>query len=150
MATPDQSDHSLNHPIIQSPNSLVVLFDGVCNLCNGAVKFIIKRDPAAKFKFASLQSAYGKSQLIRFGLDPDALHSIVVVENDVAYQRSDAALRIAGNLNGPWSMARVFSVIPRFIRDWVYDLIASNRYKVFGRRDSCMIPDAAMKARFLE
>ncbi len=128
----------------------VVLFDGVCNLCNGAVKFIIKRDPAARFKFASLQSAFGKSQLIKYNLDPEALHSIVVVENDVAYQRSDAALKIARNIRGPWSALGALKVVPRFIRDGVYNLIAGSRYILYGKRDNCMIPDDGLKARFID
>ena len=97
-----------------SPDSLgnhkpvLILFDGVCNLCNGLVQFIIRRDPNAKFKFASLQSEVGRSLLKQFNIDPDLLHSIVVIDNDVAFQRSDAALRIANYLGGGWKILKVF------------------------------------------
>ena len=129
---------------------MVVLFDGVCNLCNGAVQFIIKRDPGARFKFASLQSAYGKSQMVKYKLDPEALHSIVVIDNGIAYQRSDAALKIASNLQGPWSALGGLRAVPRFIRDVVYNLVAKSRYSLYGKRDSCMIPDEGFRARFID
>jgi len=100
--------------------------------------------------FASLQSAFGTSQLKKFGLDPGSLHSIMVIENETLFQRSDAALKIVGHLHGIWPMLRVFKFLPRFIRDGLYDLVASYRYKVFGKNDSCMIPAAGLKARFIE
>ena len=135
---------------LATSDKIVVLFDGVCNLCNGAVQFIIKRDALSKFLFASLQSDFGKSQLLRFGLDPLKLHSIIVLENDKMYERSDAALTIASHLPFPWPLLRVFYILPRFFRDWVYDLIAKNRYRMFGKKDTCMIPTPEMKARFVE
>jgi predicted DCC family thiol-disulfide oxidoreductase YuxK len=135
---------------IDSSNKIIVLFDGVCNLCNGAVQFIIKRDPESTFLFASLQSAFGQSQLLKFGFDPSALHSILVLENGKLYERSDAALKIASGLKGPWRMLGIFRILPRFFRDWVYDLVAKNRYRVFGKQESCMIPEPGMKERFIE
>ena len=134
---------------IDTSDKIVVLFDGVCNLCNGSVQSIIKRDPSSKFLFASLQSEYGQSQLIKFGLDPAQLHSIIVIQNGKFYERSDAALIIASNLTRPWPLLRIFRIFPRFIRDWAYDVIAKNRYKMFGKRESCMIPSPEMKARFV-
>ena len=134
---------------IDTGGKIVVLFDGVCNLCNGAVQFIIKRDKTSKFLFASLQSDFGQSQLQKFGLDPTKLHSIIVHENGKFCERSDAALKIASGLAQPWPMLGVFKIFPRFFRDWVYDLIARNRYKMFGKRDSCMIPTLELKGRFL-
>ncbi|HZB13662.1 MAG TPA: thiol-disulfide oxidoreductase DCC family protein [Chryseolinea sp.] len=133
------------------PNkTLLILFDGVCNLCNGFVKFLIKRDPAGKFRFASLQSDFGRSQLIRFNLNPDLLHSVIVIEADNVLQRSDAALRIVNQLGGPWKILNALKIFPRFLRDALYNVVARNRYKVFGKRDSCMIPTPELKARFIE
>jgi predicted DCC family thiol-disulfide oxidoreductase YuxK len=135
---------------LATSDKIVVLFDGVCNLCNGAVQFIIKRDKQSKFLFASLQSDFGKSQLLRFGLDPLELHSVIVLEGGKIYQRGDAALRIIPHLAQPWPFLGIFRVLPRFFRDWVYDLIAKNRYRVFGKKESCMLPTPDMKAKFVE
>ncbi|HEX6890201.1 MAG TPA: thiol-disulfide oxidoreductase DCC family protein [Chryseolinea sp.] len=134
---------------IDTGGKIIVLFDGVCNLCNGTVKFIIKRDRSSKFLFASLQSDFGQTQLLRLGLDPTQLHSIIVLENGKFYERSDAALKIASGLARPWPALGMFRVLPRSLRDWVYDLIAKNRYKVFGKQESCMIPTPEMKTKFV-
>jgi predicted DCC family thiol-disulfide oxidoreductase YuxK len=134
---------------IDTSGKIVILFDGVCNLCNGAVQFIIKRDKTSKFLFASLQSDFGQSQLQKFGLDPSKLHSIIALDNGKFYERSDAALKIASGLAQPWRMFGVFRILPRFLRDWFYDLIAKNRYKMFGKRESCMIPTPELKGRFV-
>jgi predicted DCC family thiol-disulfide oxidoreductase YuxK len=131
-------------------NTVLILFDGVCNLCNGLVQFIIRRDPKAKFKFASLQSDVGRSLLKQFNIDPDLLHSIVVIDNDVAFQRSDAALRIANYLGGGWKILKVFNILPKFFRDACYNAVAANRYRIFGKKDSCMIPTPELKERFIE
>ena len=139
-----------------SPDSLgnhkpvVILFDGVCNLCNGLVRFIIRRDPNAKFKFASLQSEVGRSLLKQFNINPDLLHSIVVIDNDVAFQRSDAALRIANNLSGGWKILKVFRILPKFFRDTCYNIVATNRYRIFGKKENCMVPTPELKERFVE
>ena len=135
---------------IGTPGKILVLFDGVCNLCSGAVQFIIKRDPASKFIFASLQSDFGIAQLKKYGLHPGSLHSIIVIEQEELYQRSDAALRIVHHLNGIWPMLGIFKFLPRLIRDALYNLVALNRYKIFGRTDSCMIPAEGIRARFIE
>jgi predicted DCC family thiol-disulfide oxidoreductase YuxK len=133
------------------PNrTLLILFDGVCNLCSGFVQFIIKKDPTAKFRFASLQSDFGKSQLVRFNLDPDLLHSIIVIDGEVALQRGDAALHIANHLGGLWKILNVFKILPKFFRDAIYNVIAKNRYRIFGKKDSCMIPTPGLKERFIE
>lgn len=128
----------------------VVLFDGVCNLCNGSVQFIIKRDKANKFHFAALQSEYGQAQLLRLGIPPSALQSIVLIKGDRFYQRSNAVLEIVKMLGGFWSVLYLLKIIPAFFRDWIYNRIANNRYKWFGRQDQCMIPTTALKARFLD
>ncbi|MCX6351615.1 MAG: thiol-disulfide oxidoreductase DCC family protein [Bacteroidetes bacterium] len=127
----------------------IVLFDGVCNLCNGSVNFIIDHDPKAKFQFAALQSEVAEKLLIKFGLDPKEMDSIKLVEGDKYYTKSTAALRIARHLNKGWSLFYVFIIVPPFIRNWVYDFIAANRYKWFGKRDACRMPDANLKERFL-
>jgi predicted DCC family thiol-disulfide oxidoreductase YuxK len=135
---------------VEPNRTLLILFDGVCNLCNGFVQFLIKRDPAGKFRFASLQSDFGRSQLLRFNLDPDLLHSVILIEGDNVLQRSDAALRIVNQLGGAWKILNAFKIFPKFLRDALYNVVARNRYKVFGKRDSCMIPTPELKARFIE
>jgi len=135
---------------MSNPNKITVLFDGVCNLCNGAVQFIIKRDPDSTFRFASLQSDYGQAQLRKFGLDTHALYSIIVIEGGSVFQQSDAALKIAAHLHGPWRFLRIFRFVPRFLRDGVYHLVATYRYKIFGKNDHCLVPAGDMRARFIE
>jgi predicted DCC family thiol-disulfide oxidoreductase YuxK len=129
--------------------SPVILFDGVCNLCNGFVQFVIARDPAGRFQFAALQSDSARRLLAR--LDGGALpDSVVLVDGGRVYTRSSAALRIARGLRFPWSLARALIIVPRPLRDWVYDLVARHRYQWFGRKDVCMIPTPDLRARFLE
>jgi predicted DCC family thiol-disulfide oxidoreductase YuxK len=127
----------------------VVLFDGVCNLCNGSVVFIIKRDAKSKLKFASLQSGFGVEQMERFNLPPSSLNSVLLVKGDRLFQKSNAALEIASMLDGLWPILYVFKIVPRFIRDFIYDWIASNRYRWFGKKETCMIPTPDMRARFI-
>ncbi len=127
----------------------VVLFDGVCNLCNGSVNFIIDRDPDGYFRFASLQSEEAEAIMRRAGSSGTTLESIVLVEGDRVFRRSDAVLRIARKLKGPWPALALFTVVPRPIRDRVYDWIARNRYRWFGKRDTCRIPTPELRARFL-
>lgn len=127
----------------------IVLFDGVCNLCDNSVKFIIKRDKKGIFKMASLQSEVGKQLQEKYGQDTSKVDSVMLIENGKLYTKSTAALRIAKNLDGAWKLFIVFMVIPSFIRDIFYDFIAKNRYKWFGKHDACMIPDKSIKSRFL-
>lgn len=127
----------------------IVLFDGVCNLCSGWVQFVIRRDPDAVFLFASLQSEVGRSLSEKHGIDPDQLDSVVLIDGDQAYQRSDAALRVARYLDGPWRRAAVLLIVPRFIRNSVYRLIAWQRYRLFGRQESCWLPTEQLRKRFL-
>lgn len=128
----------------------VVLFDGVCNLCNGAVRFIIDHDPAGRFRFAALQSDAGRILLERCGLDPDTFDSIVLVEEGACFTRSTAALRIVRRLSGPWWLLAALVVLPRPLRDFAYDCVARSRYRVFGRRDRCMVPTPELISRFLD
>lgn len=129
----------------------IILFDGVCNLCDRAVQFIIKHDKNALFKFASLQSDIGKSLLKERGVDVESIDSIVFIDMGSAYYiKSTAALEIARHLDGSYSFFKNFLVIPVGFRDWVYDFVARNRYKWYGKKDACMIPTADLKSRFLD
>ena len=130
--------------------SATILFDGVCNLCNGFVQFVIARDPGARFRFAALQSAAAASLLREAGVTAPLPDSIVLLEGARLHFRSDAALRILRGLRFPWSLAFGFVILPRFIRDRVYDIIAAHRYRWFGRRESCMVPTADLKRRFID
>jgi predicted DCC family thiol-disulfide oxidoreductase YuxK len=128
----------------------VVLFDGVCNLCNGSVRFVIERDPHKHFQFAPLQSETATT-LIGGTADSLAMpDSIVLVDDGRLYVRSTAALRIARRLRFPWPLLWVFMAVPRPLRDWVYDIIARHRYGWFGKRETCMVPTKEIRDRFLE
>lgn len=128
----------------------IILFDGVCNLCNGVVQFIIKRDREQKFRFAPLQGKTGKKLLAEFGIDPADTDSIVLVDGDSHYVKSAAALRIAKDLNGIYPLLYSFIAVPGFLRDGVYDIVAKYRYRWFGKKESCMIPTIDLQSRFLE
>jgi predicted DCC family thiol-disulfide oxidoreductase YuxK len=130
--------------------SSIVLFDGVCHLCNGSVNFIIERDPERRFRFAPIQSPIGQELLRRHDLPPDAIDTVVLIEGEKAYTRSTAALRIARRLGGLWPIAYAWIIVPRPIRDAVYKLVARNRYKWFGKKDACMMPTPEVRERFLQ
>ncbi len=127
----------------------VIFFDGYCNLCNGAVQFTIKRDAHDVFRFASLQSDYAEKNLAPFALEPQKGDSFVLLEGGRVYQRSTAALRVARKLNGLWPLLYGFIIIPGFIRDAVYNYIAKNRYKWFGKQKSCWVPTPELQQKFL-
>jgi predicted DCC family thiol-disulfide oxidoreductase YuxK len=127
----------------------IVLFDGVCNLCNGSVQFLLKRDPEGRFRFAALQSDAGRRLMAEHGLAVDGLSSVVLIEGGKAWQESSAALRIARHLPGAWKLLRVFAAVPRPLRDAVYRWIARNRYRWFGKAETCWLPTPELKARFL-
>ncbi len=128
----------------------ILLFDGVCNLCNGSVQFIIRRDPGARFRFASLQSEVGQRYLDELRIDREALDSLILVEGDRWSKESDAVLRIARLLGGPWKALAVFRLLPRPLRDRLYRLIARNRYRWFGKQESCWLPTPELRGRFLD
>ncbi len=128
----------------------ILLFDGVCNLCNKSVQFFIKNDKKGRLKFAPLQSAIGEQLLNDADLDSQYLDSLILIENGKAYDRSSAALRSTKYLNGLWPALQVFLVIPKFVRNPIYNWIAKNRYKWYGKRDECMIPTPEVKERFIE
>lgn len=127
----------------------IVLFDGVCNFCNGSVNFIIARDKAGYFKFSPLQSEIGEELIAKHGIDKADTDSVVVIENEKAYTYSTGALRIARKLDGPWSLMYAFRIVPRPIRDFLYNTFARYRYRLFGRQDACMMPTPDIRARFL-
>ena len=133
----------------ETPAPPVVLFDGVCNLCSGSVQFLLKRDPEGRFRFASLQSDAGRSLIAEHGLDVDALSSVLLIEDGQVWQESSAALRIARHLPGAWKLLRVFAAVPRPLRDAAYRWIARNRYRWFGKTETCWLPTPELKARFL-
>ncbi|MBS1619149.1 MAG: thiol-disulfide oxidoreductase DCC family protein [Bacteroidetes bacterium] len=128
----------------------LVLFDGVCNLCNASVQFVIRHDPEGRFRFAALQSEVGQEVLRAHGLAADQLFdSFVYLREGQLYQRSAAALYLLRDLGGIWRLLYAFVIIPRPVRDAVYDVVAKYRYKWFGKRDSCMVPTAELRGRFL-
>jgi predicted DCC family thiol-disulfide oxidoreductase YuxK len=131
-------------------NHSVILFDGICNLCNHSVQFILKRDHAAHFQFAALQSDAGQKLLSAYGKSNLPLDSIILItEAGGMFTESDAAIRIAKHLNGAWPLLGVFLAIPRVLRDPFYRLIARNRYRWFGKKDACMLPSPEWETRFL-
>ena len=127
----------------------IVLFDGVCNLCNATVTFIIHRDRKKSFRFAPLQSPIGEDIKISCGIPKDELESVILKVDGKVYKKSDAALQIARRLDGLWPLFFIFYIIPTFLRDPLYDLVARYRYRWFGKKDSCMIPTPDLKSRFL-
>lgn len=128
----------------------VILFDGYCNLCSRSVRFVLKHDRKAKFRFASLQSEYGKSVLQKHQLPTESFGTFVLVEDDKIHFKSTAALRVVKSLSGMWPVLYIFIIVPRFIRDAVYGFVARNRNKWFGKRDSCWLPKPEWKERFLD
>jgi predicted DCC family thiol-disulfide oxidoreductase YuxK len=132
-------------------NKKIILFDGVCNLCNSAVQFIIKRDKKDVFRFVALQSDLGMEICIYIGIDQKATDSIILYEPGIAYYyKSQAALQIASELGSFYSLLTIFKVLPKKISDIFYDYIAKNRYRWYGKKESCMIPSPELKAKFLE
>lgn len=127
----------------------VILFDGVCNFCDAVVQFVLKRDKKQQIKFAALQSEAGRMLKQQYGLPEDDLRSFLFIENGKLYRRSAAALRMCRYLKGLWPLLYGCMLVPSFIRDGVYDWVAKNRYKWFGKKNECMVPGPEMKARFL-
>ncbi|MBT8245907.1 MAG: DUF393 domain-containing protein [Winogradskyella sp.] len=133
-------------------NKQLILFDGVCNLCNSSVLYVIKRDKKDTFLFAPLQSKIGEQIIEDFNVDTSKTDSILLYNplTHKIYSKSTAALRVSKSLTFPVKVLSVFSIIPAFIRNWVYDFIAKNRYRWYGKKDACMIPTPELKAKFLD
>jgi len=128
----------------------VLLFDGMCNLCNGWVNFIIGRDPESRIRFASLQSKAGRKLLNEYNLDPEKMDTVIFLDGENVYERSDAVIHLSRYLHGAARFVSAARFIPRSVRDGIYNLIARNRYLWFGKRDSCRLPGPGDKERFLE
>ncbi len=126
-----------------------ILFDGVCNFCNSAVNFVIKRNKKANIVFSPMQSAAGEKLLQQYHLDDNDMKSFIFIDSGKVYKQSTGALRVCRYLRAAWPLCYGFIIVPKFIRDGIYNWIARNRYKWFGKKESCMIPTPAVKARFL-
>jgi predicted DCC family thiol-disulfide oxidoreductase YuxK len=127
----------------------VILFDGVCNFCNGAVNFVLKRNKKANILFTPMQSKAGQRLLEQHHLPADDMKSFIFIENDFVYKQSTGAFKVCRHLRGLWPLCYGLIIVPKFIRDGIYNWIAKNRYKWFGKKESCMIPTPEVKARFL-
>lgn len=132
------------------PGERVLLFDGVCNLCNGTVQFVIDRDREGTIHFAPLQSETARMLLAPHGIDAGDLDSVAYIEGSRVYQRSAAALRVARRLRWPWPLLALFMIVPAPLRDWAYGLVAQRRYRWFGKSDVCRVPTPELRSRFLE
>ncbi|MBK7734707.1 MAG: thiol-disulfide oxidoreductase DCC family protein [Chitinophagaceae bacterium] len=129
-------------------SSPIILFDGICNLCNRSVQFIIKHDKEKVYRFAAFQSKAGQKLLQQYNLPLKQYSSFLLIENNKAYSQSTAALKVAKNLSGLVKLAVVFNIVPAGIRNIVYNFVARNRYQWFGKKESCMVPTQDLKARF--
>jgi predicted DCC family thiol-disulfide oxidoreductase YuxK len=130
--------------------SMVILFDGVCNMCNAFVRFVIKRDKHKIYQFASLQSKYGTALLTHFNLSSENLKTVILFDGERIFTRSDASIKVISSLGGIWKTVLVFKIVPRFIRNGIYNLLAKNRYAIFGKSDQCSVPTEDVKDRFLD
>ena len=135
---------------IKSEHNLILLFDGYCNLCHSAVQFVIKHEKKQTIKFASLQSEIGKQLLSQYSINPNKIDSLVFIENGKCYIKSTAALRLLKYLKGLYPLGIVCIIIPTFIRNYIYDYVAKNRYKWFGKKESCWVPTPELKSKFLD
>lgn len=128
----------------------IILFDGICNLCNSAVSFVIKRDKKSVIQFAALQTDPAKKLLEQFNLPTQSINSIILIEKGVLYTQSTAVLKISKHLNGLWPLLYGLIIVPTFIRNGIYQWIAKNRYQWFGKQEKCMVPSPELSARFLK
>jgi len=127
----------------------VILFDGICNFCNGAVNFVLKQDKKGIFRFAPLQSEAGQKLLKQYNLSTNDFDSFVLIDDEKVYKKSTASLRVMNKLPWYWKEAQILRIVPRPLRDAIYDFIARNRYKWFGRKEKCMVPTPELRNRFL-
>lgn len=132
-----------------SLNYQVILFDGVCNFCNSSINFIIDHDPKKHFKFAPLQSDIGQEILTKFDKNTKDFDSVILLKDNTLYQKSEAALEITKHLSGFWKYLSIFKILPTSFLNFFYDIIAKNRYRIFGKSDSCRMPTAELRERFL-
>jgi predicted DCC family thiol-disulfide oxidoreductase YuxK len=127
----------------------VILFDGICNLCNSSVRFILERDTKEQFLFSSLQSDASKKLLLHLNYKIRQMNSILLVENGQIHEKSEAVLKISARLRFPWNLTNVFRIVPVALRDKIYDLVANNRYRWFGKKDKCVFKMNAYENRFI-
>lgn len=132
-----------------NPGGAVIVFDGVCVLCNGWVRFLLRQDHARRYRFAAMQSASGRALLAAHALDPDDPNSLLLIDGDDSFVDTDAIRRILTGLGGAWRLAHAIVLVPRALRDPLYRHVARNRYRWFGRRDACLLPTPEQHARFL-
>lgn len=130
-------------------NYEIVLFDGICNFCNSSINFVIDHDPEKHFKFASLQSEIGQEILRKYNKNTKNFDSVILLKNNTLYEKSAAALEITKHLSGLWKYLTVFGVLPTFFLNFFYDIVAKNRYRIFGKADSCRMPIPELRERFL-
>ncbi len=130
-------------------NKTILLFDGYCNLCHSSVQFVLKHEKKQELYFTSLQSKIGLEILKYYNIDTNSIDSLVLIEKNKAYIKSTAALKLAKHLKGLYKLGYIFIIVPAFIRNWVYDYIAKNRYKWYGKKNSCIVPDENLAKRFL-
>lgn len=153
--TPQTPSGTIYNAVPKSAANPIVLYDGICGLCNRLIQFLLKRDVRDRFRFASLQSDFADSLLRRHGIDAMDLDTVYVVvdhgrESERLLARSDAVLHVLGELGGVWSVSRLGKMVPRLIRNRIYDLVAGNRYRIFGKYDTCMLPDKQHQHKFLD
>ncbi len=134
---------------MKNDDSGIILFDGVCNLCNRFVKFIIVKDRLKKIHFSPLQKESTKELLRKFNIDFSKLDTVIYIKDEKVFAKSSAALHVLKDIGGIWKLFFVFIIVPKFIRDFIYSIVVRNRYRIFGKSDSCMIPSEKDKARFL-
>ncbi|MFW2364858.1 MAG: thiol-disulfide oxidoreductase DCC family protein [Desulforhopalus sp.] len=130
-------------------NRYIVIFDGVCVFCNGVVNFIINRDPESVFSFSPMQSEVAQSLIEKHGASTEILNTLMLIKNGKCYLRTDAILEIAKDISGFWYFFNIFKIIPRPLRDFLYTIFARNRYNLFGKRNSCMVPTENVRNRFI-
>jgi len=134
---------------MEQKDHVILLFDGVCNFCNDTVNFLLKRDKHDRFRFAPLQSEAGRGLLERFGLSTESIETLVLIEGDRCYVKSSAALRSTKHIGGLWPLLYACILVPPFLRNWAYDRFAAFRYRLFGKRDACMVPTPEIRNHFL-
>jgi predicted DCC family thiol-disulfide oxidoreductase YuxK len=140
---------AMNEDALKQHSYDLILFDGVCNFCNSSINFVIDHDSQKRFKFASLQSEVGQQYLAQFSRNKKDFDSVLLVKNGRVFEKSDAALHIARHLDGAWKWLYFLRWVPRVIRDMIYDLVAKNRYRIFGKSDACRLPNPELRERFL-
>ena len=134
---------------IKMKHSHIVIFDGVCNFCNDSVNFIIKRDPSGVYSFAPVQSEFAQQLMSEHGIEEVGWNTFILIKNGRCHTRTDAALEIAKDLTGFWYLCGAFRIVPGPLRDFFYRMLAKNRYRLFGRRENCMVPTPEIRSRFI-